>query len=358
MRPRVLIVDDDIERGHVLEDVLDRAFDIQHARGLDDAFEALGQGPWEAALVDYDLASGGSGLELLQALRDFSSRTWRVLYTVHYSHGLRRDAERLAAVHAVLDARQPEFLLRMRATLLDLVGRVDSRALHPPAMSADANAWVSVAPVSGEFIARVRGAAEGDCPTFLYGDVGTGKSFAAGLFQQWRLAWSWRRGTERTEGAAKSAVVLIYVPTLRERIQDLPQLAEQFLERHARTSGEARKHLSNSALEDLMSREWRGNVRELNGVMLRACQRAGTRAAIGFSDLPGDAHPAWRPSQYAKDEGQRDCVLRQLRTAGSVSGAARLEGVSRPNYIRLMHRLGIVRADTQPQGETEGEDGA
>ena len=55
--------------------------------------------------------------------------------------------------------------------------------------------------------------------------------------------------------------------------------------------------------------------------------------------------PGYRPSQWAKDEGQRDCLLLQLRLARSVSHAARLEGCSRANYIRLMRRLGIVRAD-------------
>jgi hypothetical protein len=36
-----------------------------------------------------------------------------------------------------------------------------------------------------------------------------------------------------------------------------------------------------------------------------------------------------------------------------VSGAARLEGISRTNYIRLMRRLGIVRAEAVPAGEEE-----
>src|SRR5439155_6841089 len=108
-------------------------------------------------------------------------------------------------------------------------------------------------------------------------------------------------------------------------------------------------------IDELLKREWRGNVRELHGVLLRASQRAGPRGELTLADLPTDLTPPSRPSQYAKDEGQRECVLRQLRTARNVSGAARLEGISRTNYIRLMRRLGVIRADTALPGEGEEE---
>jgi transcriptional regulator of acetoin/glycerol metabolism len=96
---------------------------------------------------------------------------------------------------------------------------------------------------------------------------------------------------------------------------------------------------------ELLRRVWLGNVVELASVLNQAVRRTGPRAVIEPEDLPRDAQPAWRPSQCAKDDGQRDCVLRQLRLARCVSHAAVLEGCSRANYIRLMRRLGIVRAD-------------
>ena len=89
-------------------------------------------------------------------------------------------------------------------------------------------------------------------------------------------------------------------------------------------------------------------------MLVRALQRTGARRVIEAEDLPQDTQPPWRPSQYAKDEGQRDCLLRQLRTARNVSAASRLEGCSRANYIRLMRRLGIIRADVVTDPALEG----
>ena len=96
----------------------------------------------------------------------------------------------------------------------------------------------------------------------------------------------------------------------------------------------------------LQARHWRGNLAELQAVLDRAAQRAGERLLIEVGDLPRGAEPVPAPSQRAKDAAQRDCLLRQLRLARTVHAAAELEGCTRANYIRLMRRLGILRADS------------
>jgi len=58
-------------------------------------------------------------------------------------------------------------------------------------------------------------------------------------------------------------VVGLELPPLRDRADDIPLLAEHFLDRYCRENGMHRKHLSEEALECFVSHEWRGNVREL-----------------------------------------------------------------------------------------------
>lgn len=356
MKPRVLVVDDDTERSGMITRVLADGYDCRHVTTLDEAFYALGRDTWDAALVDYDLNRGGSGLELLQALRDIAAGTLRVLYSVYYNDGLIRDAGRLANAHAVVDARAPGFLVTVRGTLEDLLRE------HPPGtefpavpVGSEAERWIGTSPTSRAFLNELRAAAQSHSVVYLYGETGSGKTLAAALFRRWREAWKETSAARLALARENAPVIFKSVPPLRERPQDLIPLAEHYLEHLAQESGEPPKRLTPDAVEELQRREWRGNVRELHGVLLRASQRAGARAEITAGDLPRDLTPRSRPSQYAKDEGQRQCVLWQLRTARNVSGAARLEGISRPNYIRLMRRLGVIRADTAPPGEEEEE---
>ena len=373
MKRSVLIVDDDPRRGGTLTAALEAAFECRAVATLDEAFAAVGRRSWDAALVDYDLGRHASGLELLQALRDVSSRTVRVLYSEYYCGGLVRDATRLAATHAVVDAGAPGFPGSLREALERLLpGHARGRPELPARGDADPDSsWFAESGASREFARRLRAAAEGDSAAFLFGEHGTGKHLAARLFRRWRARWSesHARGIARPAGGGRRqrgppvtrdriespapGVVILEVPPLRQRIEDIPALARHCLERHARQTGEPIRHLTNDALNDLLRREWWGNVRELHGVLVRACQRAGPRLGLSAADLPRDAEPQLQPSQSAKEEGQRDCVLRQLRAAGNVSGAARLEGITRTNYIRLMRRLGIIRADTLGAGEPE-----
>lgn len=69
-------------------------------------------------------------------------------------------------------------------------------------------------------------------------------------------------------------VVEIALPPLRKRIEDVPLLAEFFLDRIARKNGTARLQLSGEAVAHLQTHSWPGNVRELENTIARACALA------------------------------------------------------------------------------------
>jgi two-component system response regulator PilR (NtrC family) len=65
-------------------------------------------------------------------------------------------------------------------------------------------------------------------------------------------------------------VIDLYVPSLRERIEDLPELAETLLQRIAREEGNGGAHLEQSAISALSNYDFPGNVRELENMLERA----------------------------------------------------------------------------------------
>lgn len=212
-----------------------------------------------------------------------------------------------------------------------------------------ARIWTAHAPVAREFLLRLREAAEQDAPAFLYGEPGSGRTCAARMLCRWRDKWKAADGRGRTTD--EQPVSILRVPSLRERPEDLPGIAERCLATLAREAGVPARRLTPGALDALLTREWRGNIAELHSVLGATVQRLGDRLLIDAADLPQGIEPAQRPSQQAKDAAQRDCLLRQLHLARSVSAAARLEGCTRANYIRLMRRLGILRADCVGGGQ-------
>ena len=80
-------------------------------------------------------------------------------------------------------------------------------------------------------------------------------------------------------------VVEIVLPPLRERIEDIPLLAEFFLDRIARRNGTARLRLSGEAVDHLQKHAWPGNVRELENTMARACALAASDVLLP-EDIP------------------------------------------------------------------------
>lgn len=84
------------------------------------------------------------------------------------------------------------------------------------------------------------------------------------------LAQAIRRGTFREDLYFRLAVITVTLPPLRERLDDLPALAEHFLAQSVKFGLNRRCLLSDSALQVLQSYPWPGNVRELENVLTRA----------------------------------------------------------------------------------------
>ncbi|MCZ6477805.1 MAG: sigma-54 dependent transcriptional regulator [Gemmatimonadetes bacterium] len=80
-------------------------------------------------------------------------------------------------------------------------------------------------------------------------------------------------------------VIAVEIPPLRERVEDVPLLAEYFLERHAAEGKEALKKISAEAMAILQKYQWPGNVRELENVIERAVVLT-SGSAIGPDALP------------------------------------------------------------------------
>ena len=92
------------------------------------------------------------------------------------------------------------------------------------------------------------------------------------------LAVEVSQGNFREDLYYRLNVVEINLPPLRDRPEDIPLLAEFFLQRLARKQGMARMRLSGEAVEALQKHHWPGNVRELENTVARAC-------ALSTSDL-------------------------------------------------------------------------
>ena len=134
--------------------------------------------------------------------------------------------------------------------------------------------------------------------------------------------------------------VEIRLPALRDRRDDIPDLARTFL---ARAHGATARALSSAAMEALLAHPWPGNVRELEHVIERASLLA-TGDEITADDLMlrprGDAAP--RLEEMTLEQVERYLIERALAGhAGNVSEAARVLGLSRSALYRRLASLGI-----------------
>ncbi|MBI4514891.1 MAG: sigma-54-dependent Fis family transcriptional regulator [Deltaproteobacteria bacterium] len=179
-----------------------------------------------------------------------------------------------------------------------------------------------------------------------------------------------REATLRRDLYYRLSVMRIAVPPLRERIEDIPLLANLFLERAA-APGKTPRRLSPRALRLLISHDWPGNVRELQNVIERAAVMAHGNE-IGPGDIMiEDDDLDWQPEgddSLAYEEAKRLAIERFQRryverlledSGGKISAAARKAGITRAALHRILKRLGLAGdSDIEPENEAPPNDEA
>ena len=145
----------------------------------------------------------------------------------------------------------------------------------------------------------------------------------------------------------------MHLPPLRERRDDIPLLAQHFLEKSAEQFKKRVKRFSQPALHALEEYAWPGNVRELSNAVQRAVVLS-EGPAVEIWQLPAamrngfDTPEVNRSYEEAVREFKRRLVLRTLRECGwRKAESARTLGVARGYLHRLINQLGIQQVEEE-----------
>lgn len=142
-------------------------------------------------------------------------------------------------------------------------------------------------------------------------------------------------------------VIEVKMPSLKERKEDIEELAEFFLQKHS--SQNSLLTLSNEALEVIEDYDWPGNIRELENVIQR-CIVLSKGSIIETSDLPpeiieqNESEPRIKTGKTlldAETDFRRMYIIKTLRLAKTKSEAAELLGINRTHFYKMLSQLGI-----------------
>ncbi|HEX9191055.1 MAG TPA: sigma-54 dependent transcriptional regulator [Candidatus Deferrimicrobiaceae bacterium] len=161
-----------------------------------------------------------------------------------------------------------------------------------------------------------------------------------------------REGRFRPDLFYRLNIVKVTLPPLRDRISDIPLLAEHFLARHGEKGFPPVREITKEAMRLLMRYSWPGNIRELSSVVERAVVLA-EGGKIGLEELPrelregAEAVPAKAfdlPPQGVDFEKIEEHLLRRAveRSGGVHVRGAELLRMSYKTYIYRLRKFGII----------------
>ena len=157
-----------------------------------------------------------------------------------------------------------------------------------------------------------------------------------------------REGLFREDLYHRLNVVAIKLPPLRERREDLPNLTEYFLRKHATATGKIVTSFTDEARERMAAYNWPGNVREVSNVIERAVVLS-TGPNITLRNLPSriaDGEGSGLSENLSYRDGMNAArkllILKALsRTQGNRAAAAKLLGLESKYLLKLMKSLEI-----------------
>ncbi|SMX22278.1 nitrogen assimilation response regulator NtrX [Boseongicola aestuarii] len=170
-----------------------------------------------------------------------------------------------------------------------------------------------------------------------------------------------KNGTFRQELFHRLNVVPIDVPSLSERREDIPELAEFFISSFNKSQGMPLRALSDDAIAMLQTMSWPGNVRQLKNVIERVLILGADKGDISASEIPGTSNEveetddnrvvlsgslATLPLREAREMFEREYLLTQInRFGGNISRTAGFVGMERSALHRKLKSLNVVTSN-------------
>jgi len=168
----------------------------------------------------------------------------------------------------------------------------------------------------------------------------------------WDLATMVKRNEFRSDLYYRLNVFPILLPSLRERIEDIPLLVAHFVELFGRRMGKQIEHIPAEALSALSLYDWPGNIRELQNFIERSViLTAGSVLRPPLHELKKSTATApW--AAITLEEAERNHICKTLQStrwvvAGPDGAAVRL-GIKRSTLYFRMQKLGISRSSREP----------
>ena len=159
-----------------------------------------------------------------------------------------------------------------------------------------------------------------------------------------------RTGTFREDLFYRLAAFPIVIPPLRQRREDIPLLANHFLEQYAERNNKSISGLSTGALRVLLQYDWPGNVRELENAIERAVLLE-TTEVLQVGNLPPQLSPlgvghndlSTSTAVLPLEEVEKQAMAHALKALGhNVSAAARALGCNRATLYRKLKKYNLL----------------
>ncbi len=165
------------------------------------------------------------------------------------------------------------------------------------------------------------------------------------------LAEEIKKGNFREDLYYRLNVVPIYLPPLRDRKEDIPELISYFISEYVREKGWKGKTLTERAIKMLQSYDWPGNVRELKNALERLMiMTVSDLIDVQHIEATGIIRKSINEESYfqytslreARDAFERDFILKKLKENNwNMTKTADLIGIERSNLYKKIKSLGI-----------------
>ncbi|HPN64673.1 MAG TPA: sigma-54 dependent transcriptional regulator, partial [Candidatus Goldiibacteriota bacterium] len=149
------------------------------------------------------------------------------------------------------------------------------------------------------------------------------------------------KGGFRTDLYYRLNALRVFLPPLRERSADIPELVSHFL---SRSDSGRKKQVSRETLELLINYKWPGNIRELSNVVERAIVVSGNREEITIKDIPDYIVSYAAPRKKDDDEINEEIPLSEYLDKAEKSYLLKLIKTHGDNKVKMASVLKISRA--------------